>query len=278
MLSLHPEEVCMNRRNPKIFLVSALTPTILEIAAFGAGSIDLAETGQARCYSYPSSEIPCAGTGQDGETQTGVVWPYPRFTDNNNGTVTDNLTGRIWTKNAKTPGPAICTPETSKTWQVALDYIKCPKIHSYLGYNDWRLPNRKEIRSLINYSRNSPALPVGHPFTNVIMGFWDFYWSSTTDPQQASTAWIIYMSNGSMTNGEKTSHYARWVWPVRAGVPPDLIIDEVGTPLTSCGGQAIEVTDMVRNIIAHVDAYDSVREFDEGNNVKSRYVTIERCR
>lgn len=48
------------------------------------------KTGQTTCYDANGSVIPCAGTGQDGDIQAGVAWPDPRFTDNGNGTVTDN--------------------------------------------------------------------------------------------------------------------------------------------------------------------------------------------
>ena len=54
----------------------------------------------------PPSPVPKTGqttsyaTGDDGELEKGVAWPNPRFTDNNNGTVTDNLTGLIWLKHA----------------------------------------------------------------------------------------------------------------------------------------------------------------------------------
>ena len=48
------------------------------------------KTGQTTSY----------GTREDGALQKGVAWPTPRFTDNNNGTVTDKLTGLIWMKNA----------------------------------------------------------------------------------------------------------------------------------------------------------------------------------
>ncbi len=44
------------------------------------------------------------GAGDDGALQKGVAWPTPRFTDSENGTVTDNLTGLIWLKNANAFG------------------------------------------------------------------------------------------------------------------------------------------------------------------------------
>ncbi len=58
------------------------------------------KTGQTKCYDTRGGEIVCSGTGQDGEFQKGVAWPNPRFTDNNNGTVKDNLTGLVWLKDA----------------------------------------------------------------------------------------------------------------------------------------------------------------------------------
>ena len=59
----------------------------------------------------PPAPVPKTGqtvsyaTGDDGDLQKGVAWPDPRFTDNSDGTVTDNLTGLIWLKNANCFGP-----------------------------------------------------------------------------------------------------------------------------------------------------------------------------
>ena len=61
------------------------------------------QTGQTKCYDNVGQEIDCEDTGQDGDFQAGVEWPVPRFTDNADGTVTDNLTGLIWLKNANCP-------------------------------------------------------------------------------------------------------------------------------------------------------------------------------
>src|SRR6185369_10212978 len=56
----------------------------------------LPRTGQTASYA----------SGDDYSTRTGVAWPGTRFTDNQNGTVTDNLTGLIWLKNAGCFTPA----------------------------------------------------------------------------------------------------------------------------------------------------------------------------
>ena len=58
------------------------------------------------CYDPDGKIIDCAGTGQDGELQAGVAWPEPRFIDNRDGTVTDNLTGLMWLKDAGCMGQA----------------------------------------------------------------------------------------------------------------------------------------------------------------------------
>ena len=91
-----------------------------------------------------------SATGDDGDLEKGVAWPSPRFTDNGNGTVTDNLTGLIWLKNANADGV--------KTWANALSY--CNSLASGLAglsdgsvAGDWRLPNVKELHSLIDYGR-----------------------------------------------------------------------------------------------------------------------------
>src|SRR3990170_852984 len=95
-----------------------------DIVVSQGGIIELPRTGQTTCYDTAGIVILCAGTGQDVEIQAGVPWPTPRFTDNGNSTVTDNLTGLMWTKDGNAPGPAICSPATTlKTWQEALDYV-----------------------------------------------------------------------------------------------------------------------------------------------------------
>jgi hypothetical protein len=183
------------------------------------------KTGQTLCYDLLGSEINCLGTGQDGETQAGIDWPNPRFTDNSNGIVTDNLTGLEWTKDANAPGPTSCNSKTSKTWQQALDYVECLNTTYYLGFNDWRLPNKNELFSLIDRSHDDPSLPAGHPFLDVKSLD---YWSSSTHLGDRRYALTIFLGYGFPTWAEKWSD--SFVWPVRGGV----ILEYVSTPdLTS---------------------------------------------
>ncbi len=139
--------------------------------------------------------------------------PY-RFADNGNSTITDNLTGLIWTKDANAPGPAACCPGTKKTWQEALDYVACLNSNSCLGYNDWRLPNINELRSLINTD-----VPDSSVWLNT-QGFINArsfdYWSSSTDAGSTNRAWSIGMGYGFVYSYSKAA-YSYYVWPVRGG-------------------------------------------------------------
>jgi len=191
------------------------------------GSLDhsvicLQKTGQMKCYNTSGGEIPCAGTGQDGEIQAGVARPDPGFADHGDGTITDNLTGLMWTKNANLPGG-------TTNWQQALDYANNLTL---AGYSDWRLPNRKELYSLQDFSRYDPALPAGHPFTNVQNSH---YWSSTTYANFADRAWRVYMSYGVVYYLYKS--YNTYVWPVRGGQVPTLI--ELSTFTATPSGRAV---------------------------------------
>lgn len=170
-------------------------------------SFTLPKTGQTICYDTSGASIDCTGTGQDGEIQAGLAWPNPRFVDNDNRTVTDKLTGLIWTQDAN-----IATGY--KTWQEALDYVKKLNTQNYLGYNDWRLPNWNELESMVNKGApNSAHWLATQGFFNVQS---NYYWSSTTYVYESDSAWNVNMSDGNVFSSHKSDYYFS-VWPVRAG-------------------------------------------------------------
>ena len=135
----------------------------------------------------------------------------PRFTDNGNGTVTDNMTGLIWLKNAG------CFEDDYYKWDEALSIANalgngsCGLSDGSMA-GDWRLPNVRELHSLIDYGASDPALPSGHPFTGV-MDY--YYWSSTSYGSGLSAAWDVYLRNGLVDVHLQTE--VRFVWPVRGG-------------------------------------------------------------
>lgn len=178
-------------------------------------SAHVARTGQKKCWNLDMNtrravEISCAGTGQDGDFQAGVAWPDPRFIDNNNGTVTDNLTGLIWLKDGN--------PFGTRSWQEALDL--CHSLSSgHYGLSDgskagdWRLPNINELRSLEDYGHHTPAIAEGNPFVNIRNSL---CWSSTTVASAPNLARFLFVGIGSCVWDHK--NVLMGVWPVRGGI------------------------------------------------------------
>jgi len=167
-------------------------------------------TGQTGCYDIYGKEIPCPGSGQDGELRPGIAWPEPRLRPISGDIVEDRATGLLWSADAN--------PFTfPMNWQEGLDAVRRMRRERTFGRDDWRLPNRRELRSLISHQARKPALPAGHPFHNVFLGW---YWTSTTSAVAPGYAWYIHLEGGRMFYGKKDSQYL--VWPVsgESGVLP----------------------------------------------------------
>lgn len=162
-------------------------------------------------------------TGEDGHAsmRKGVAWPNPRFTDNANGTVTDNLTGLIWLKDANAFGA--CSWATALTNCVTLSTGE-HGLTDGSADGDWRLPNMKELLSLVDYNYANPPLcntigtgqwTPGDPFTGVVSSSSSYYWLSTTFVLSADYAWCVFLDYLTMNPNIKTS--TQLVWPVRGG-------------------------------------------------------------
>lgn len=102
--------------------------------------------------------------------------------------------------------------EIPVTWQEALDFITDMNHRKALGFSDWRLPNRRELRSLLSHQTKKPALPEGHPFNNIFSGW---YWTSTTASINTSYAWYVHTEGARMFYGNKGQFFL--LWPVRSG-------------------------------------------------------------
>jgi len=159
-------------------------------------------TGQTSCHDADGHIVACAGSGQDAEFRAGIPWPAPRF-EAREEIVLDRLTGLTWTRHAN-------LAEYPMTWREAFDFIAGLNREKTFGFADWRLPNRRELRSLVSHQTRRPALPEEHPFVNVFPGW---YWTSTTAAISPAHAWYVHLDGARMFYGGKDQSFL--VWPVR---------------------------------------------------------------
>ena len=178
-----------------------------------------ATTGQTVCYNAGGSAISCTGTGQDGEYQMGET-TSPRFTDNLDGTITDNLTGLIWLQEANCSDTAGTVSKVAKltwadslTWSNNLASGSCGLTDGSVA-GDWRLPNFRELASLIDYGigtiGTAPKIPAVNPFTNFQT---DHYWTSTTYRPGSANAWFVSFNSANIFYATKAN--TEFVLPVR---------------------------------------------------------------
>lgn len=130
--------------------------------------------------------------------------------DNRNGTVTDSRSGLMWQKS---------TSSIAYTWQQALGYAEELTLAEY---SDWRLPDRNELQTLVNYSRSYPAIdPL--MIADIVSSY---YWSSTTYADGAIGSWLLSFSSGSVYYDYKSTSYA--VRAARTGQYGPLLISSPG--------------------------------------------------
>jgi hypothetical protein len=159
-------------------------------------------TGQSLCYDEQGREINCVGSGQDAAIGLGAIWPKPRF-DLQGEVVLDRLTGLLWTRDAN-------LAEIPLMWSEALKYVADMNVKHAFGHADWRLPNRRELLSLIDYQAKKPALSPEHPFENVVLSW---YWTSTSAAINPGYAWYVHLEGARTFYGRKDQYYL--TWPVR---------------------------------------------------------------
>jgi hypothetical protein len=128
--------------------------------------------------------------------------PTSSFIDHGNGTVTHNLTGLMWKQAVQ--GPI--------DWSTAL---AAAAADTTAGHSDWRLPNKKELESIVEHCGYSPSInQTLFPSTPAII-----FWSGSSYVPNPSLAWGVLFFAGSSTTLDKTN--TRYVRLVRDGQPSD---------------------------------------------------------
>jgi hypothetical protein len=117
--------------------------------------------------------------------------PTSAFTDNGDGTVTHNLTGLMWKQCAEGLSGAGCATgsATAFTWANALIQAKNA---NFSGQTDWRLPNKKELESIVEFCGHSPSINQtifpATPASN--------FWSGTPYVPYSTFAWFVRFLDG----------------------------------------------------------------------------------
>ncbi len=122
-------------------------------------------------------------------------------------TVVDQRTGLEWFREAS-------RLELPMTWSEALASVQDINETALFGHNDWRVPNRRELFSLISLESINPSLPDGHPFQRVVTSY---YWTSTSCSRLPDQAWYIHLGGARVFKGLKKDSYL--LWPVRSVQP-----------------------------------------------------------
>jgi len=122
-----------------------------------------------------------------------------KYIINGDGTITDNSTHLMWQQ--ETVGPM--------TWAEAVEYCRNLRLGRY---DNWRLPGRKDLFSLLDDDRYNPSINLVY-FPNTLLSY---YWSSTTYAGSTNVAWCVYFNDGFVNGiGYKSSAY--YVRAVRSG-------------------------------------------------------------
>jgi len=179
------------------------------------------KTGQTTSY----------GTGSDGNMQKGTA---RSFTDNGDGTITDNVTGLMWEKKVDSGG--IHDRDNRYTWSTGTNDMDGTIVTTFLaglnagggfaGHTDWRIPNAFELYTLVNLQIPYPGPTVYGAFNSCTAGCSvtspscsctqsDDYWSSSTYQTNPTYVWSVFFHVGHVgTDGKAANYFAR---AVRAG-------------------------------------------------------------
>jgi hypothetical protein len=206
-----------------------LSVVVLSLAK-DASAFRLPDSDQRKCYQAvaPYAEIPCAGTGQDGAYLLNPL----SYTDNADGTVTDNNTGLMWQKcSVGKNADASCSGTASgyNWFQATGTYsaISNPSSQNACaalnlgGHNDWRLPTNKELVTILDYAIGGGAPTINTTFFPNTLA-WP-YWTSTPWVGQDYAAWRVNFQFGDdATYYKQTGYYVRCV---RGGQTQQSLVD-----------------------------------------------------
>ena len=147
------------------------------------------KSGQSLCHNSAGNLIGCASTGQDGEVQLGVARGY---TNNGDGTVTDNATGLLWQRCSLGLSDANCSTGSYSPQGWSAGQTQCTSLTT--AGKTWRLPSRYELETLPDYGIPAPTIDaVAFPATDN-----NRYLSITKQGIATSNVWHVFFNDGAL--------------------------------------------------------------------------------
>ncbi len=186
-------------------------------AVRGGSNCKLPATGQTTKFTADKNDgiAGPVAVPDDGTVRAGAPLSY---VENDDGTVTDQNTQLVWEK--KGDGGGVHDRRATALWsgngvgETVWDWLDDVNSQAFAGHIDWRIPNVKELQSIIDYQRSGPAL---HPVFdgNCVPGCSELdcscspiapavFHSSTTDAALGTSAWVVGFSDGSVATAVKT--------------------------------------------------------------------------
>ncbi|MBM3890328.1 MAG: DUF1566 domain-containing protein, partial [Verrucomicrobia bacterium] len=168
------------------------------------------------------------------------------FTNNGDGTITDQGTGLMWSRDDS---------GTGMNWQAALAWAQAKNAANYLGHNDWRLPNAKELQSIVDYTRSldttrsaaiNPVFNCTAITDEARQTDYPFYWTSTTHANASGGgSFAVYVCFGEALG------YMNGVWQDVHGAGAQRSDPKIGSPSSwpygnGPQGDAVRINNYVR--------------------------------
>jgi hypothetical protein len=231
--------------------------------------LNLPDTGVTDCYDKQGRDIPVPKHGEPFYGQNGCVAIHPmRFQKLGPGggslpdtatwqdghrAVLDRNTGLTWEIKSPAAGDVNFCDDTYSWAEAQQTYIERLNRSKYGGFTDWRMPNKDELRSILDYGRSNPAVDTWY-FPHCKN---EFYWARNTFEMDPNCGWVLFFGLGSATACGKTIR--QFVRAVRGGYNP--AFGEPDASRFSDNGDGT-VTDTVTRLMWHKGENERMSWFD----------------
>lgn len=150
------------------------------------------DTQQSICLD-DAKEIPCPAPGEAYYGQDAqFAGAAPSYTDNGDGTVTDNVTGLMWAKSPDLNGDGEIRADDKRSYEAALAEAGAFRL---AGYDDWRVPTIKEMYSLMDFRGVDPSGYAGKDTSGMIpfidRRYFDFAWGDVAAGERIIDAQMV---------------------------------------------------------------------------------------